>query len=153
MLEVLIDTATCIEIPNCDVFNDEYCIGNTSAFELTIPPITCSYWGQVTNICVRKFTIIGSDNGLAPDRCQAIIWTNVGISLIGSLGTILSEILIKIPTFPFKKMHLKIRRQDGRHFPDNIFKCIFLNENVWILIKISPKFVPKGPIDNKPALV
>ena len=26
---------------------------------------------------------------------------------------------------------------------DDIFKCIFLNENVWILIKISQKFVPK----------
>ena len=44
-------------------------------------------------------------------------------------------------------------RQDGRHFPDNIFKCIFLNENVWISIKSSLKFVPKGPINNIPALV
>ena len=34
-----------------------------------------------------------------------------------------------------------------------IFKCIFFNENVWILIKISLKFVPKGPIDNKSTLV
>ena len=33
------------------------------------------------------------------------------------------------------------QRQDGRHFPDDIFKCIFLNENVWISIKISLKFV------------
>ena len=39
-------------------------------------------------------------------------------------------------------------RQNGRHFPDDIFKCIFLNENVWITIKISLKFVPKGPISN-----
>ena len=44
-------------------------------------------------------------------------------------------------------------RQDGRHFPDYIFKSIFLNENVWIPIKISLKFVPKGPINNIPALV
>ena len=36
---------------------------------------------------------------------------------------------------------------------DNIFKCIFLNENVWISINISLKFVPKGPINNIPALV
>ena len=41
-------------------------------------------------------------------------------------------------------------RQNGRHFPDDIFKCIFLNENVYILIKISLKFVPKGPIKNNP---
>ena len=44
-------------------------------------------------------------------------------------------------------------RQNGRHFPDNIFKCIFFNENVWISIKISLKFVSKGSINNIPALV
>ena len=43
--------------------------------------------------------------------------------------------------------------QNGRHFADDIFKCIFLNENVWIAIKISLKFVPKGPINNIQALV
>ena len=45
------------------------------------------------------------------------------------------------------------QRQNGRHFADSIFKCIFLNENVWITIKFSMKFVPKGPINNIPALV
>ena len=44
-------------------------------------------------------------------------------------------------------------RQNGRHFPDDIFKCFFLNENVWISITISLKFVPKGLINNIPALV
>ena len=44
-------------------------------------------------------------------------------------------------------------RQNGCHFADNIFKCIFLNENVWISIKMSLKFVPKGLINNIPALV
>ena len=44
-------------------------------------------------------------------------------------------------------------RQNGRHFADDIYKCIFLNEHVWISIKISLKFVPKGPINNIPALV
>ena len=44
-------------------------------------------------------------------------------------------------------------RQNGRHFAHDIFKCIFLNGNVWIRIKISMKFVPKGPINNIPALV
>ena len=34
------------------------------------------------------------------------------------------------------------QRQDARHYPDDIFKCIFLNENAWILIKISLKFIP-----------
>ena len=44
-------------------------------------------------------------------------------------------------------------RQNGRHFSDDIFTCIFLNENVQISIKISLKFVPKGPISNMVALV
>ena len=44
-------------------------------------------------------------------------------------------------------------RQNGRHFADDVFKCIFLNGNLWISIKISLKFVPKGPINNIPALV
>ena len=44
-------------------------------------------------------------------------------------------------------------RRNGRHFADDTFKRIFLNENVWIPIKISLKFVPKGPINNIPALV
>ena len=37
-------------------------------------------------------------------------------------------------------------------FSRRLFKCIFLKENVRILIKISLKFVPKSPIDNMPAL-
>ena len=44
-------------------------------------------------------------------------------------------------------------RQNDRHFPDDIFKWIFLNENVWISINISLKFVPRGLINNIPTLV
>ena len=36
---------------------------------------------------------------------------------------------------------------------DDIFKCIFLNENDRIPIQVSLKFVPRSPIDNRPALV
>ena len=44
-------------------------------------------------------------------------------------------------------------RQNGRHFPDDIFKGIFLNENEWISLKISLKVVPWVRINNIPALV
>ena len=44
-------------------------------------------------------------------------------------------------------------RQNGRLFTDDTFKRIFLNENIWISIKISLKFIPKGLINNIPALV
>ena len=40
--------------------------------------------------------------------------------------------------------------QNGRHFADDIFRCLFVNEKIWILIENSLKFVP---IDNIPALV
>ena len=36
---------------------------------------------------------------------------------------------------------------------DDIFKCIFLNENVWISINISLKFVPRSSIDKNTELV
>ena len=44
-------------------------------------------------------------------------------------------------------------RGNEQHFPNVILKHIFFNENVWISMKISLKFVPKGPINNIPALV
>ena len=67
-----------------------------------------SHWGRVTHICVSKLTTIGSDTGLSPGWCQAIIWTNDEILVIGPLGTNFSEILIEIYIFSFKKMHFKI---------------------------------------------
>ena len=44
-------------------------------------------------------------------------------------------------------------KQNDQHFQNDIFKCIFSNENIWISINISLKFVLKCPINNIPALV
>ena len=63
-----------------------------------------THWGPWMHICISKPTIIGPDNGLKPDWCQAIIWTNAGILSIRTLGTNFSEILSKIHTFLFNKM-------------------------------------------------
>ena len=49
--------------------------------------------------------------------------------------------------------HILRPRQNCCHFADNISKCIFLNENLWISLKISLKFVPKVQIDNIPTFV
>ena len=84
-----------------------------------------THWGRVTNICVSKLTIISSDNGLSPGRRQAIIWANVGILLIGPLGINFSEILIEIPTFPFKKTRLKVSSVNRWPF------CLGLNVLTW----------------------
>ena len=48
------------------------------------------------HICVGILTTIGSDNGLSPERRQAIIWTNARLLLIGPSGTNFSEILIDL---------------------------------------------------------
>ena len=84
-----------------------------------VSPLT--HWGRVRHICVGNLTFIGSDNGLSPDRCQAIIWTNVGILLIGPQGTNFSEVLIEIHTFSIKKKRLKVSSEKWRPF------CLGLN--------------------------
>ena len=43
-------------------------------------------------------------------------------------------------------------RQNCHHFTDGI-QMYFLNENLWICLRISLKFVPKGSINSIPALV
>ena len=62
-------------------------------------------------VCVSKLTIIVADNGFLLGRRQTIIWTNVGILLIQTLKTNLSETWSKIHTFSLKKMHLKMSVQ------------------------------------------
>ena len=83
--------------------------------------------------------IIVPADGLAPWRAR----TSAGTVMMGC-G---SHVYTGLPLNTLRQ------RQNGRCFADDIFKCIFLNENVWISIKISMKFVPKGPINNIPTLV
>ena len=45
-----------------------------------------THWGQLMHICISKLDIIGSDNGLFPIQCQAIIWSNIVFVLIGPLN-------------------------------------------------------------------
>ena len=85
----------------------------------TFQVCTCArltHWGRVTHICVSTLTIIGSDNGLSPDRRQTIVWTNAGLLLIGLWGTNFSEILIEILASSFKKMRFKVTSAKRRPF-------------------------------------
>ena len=70
----------------------------------------------MTHKYVSKLSIISSDNGLSPDRRQAIILTNAGILLMGTLGTNFNEILIEIQTVSFKNIIWKCRLENGVHF-------------------------------------
>ena len=82
--------------------------------------------------------------GVRRQECQRKL-----ITLDRKTGPYKNEAAMKIAVY----LNTLRPRQNGRHFADNIFKGIFLNENIWILIRFSLKFVPKGPINNIPALV
>ena len=104
----------------------------------------------MTHICFDKLTIIGSDNGLSPGWRQAIISSNAGILLIGPLGTNFSEILIKIYTFSFNEMHLKLLSSKRRPF------CLGLNvlinggqlqhiaSQIWVNISLGKSLLPNN---------
>ena len=102
--------------PSTQHFKRVICIMSPTYSELDVCFVAYEYisniistlWDRVTCICVRKVTIIGSDNGLSPARRQAIIWTNDGILLNRSLGTNFGEILIKTHIFAFDEMYLKM---------------------------------------------
>ena len=84
--------------------------------ELSLWSTTLTHWGWVMHICLSKLTIIDSDNGLTPGRRQAIIWTNVVILFIRTLGTNFTEILSEIQTFSFTEMLLKMLSGKWRQF-------------------------------------
>ena len=102
-----------------------------------------THWGRVTHICNSKLAIIGSDNGLSPDRRQAIIWTNAQILLSGPRWTNLNEILTEMHTSSFNKIQLKtssgkwrpsclglnvLKRGNGRcKHERGTNKCLFIN--------------------------
>ena len=68
------------------------------------------------HICISKLTNSGSDNGLLPGRCEAIIWTNDGLLLTWALAINFSEILSEMQTFSFnhsRKFIWTCRLQNG----------------------------------------
>ena len=118
---------------------------SASLNELTHLPL-CRIYASV------NWVSISSDNGLSPDRRQAIIWTNAGILITGPLGTNFNEIQLKIQKFSIIKMHFTMLSGKWRPFcpgedglrpksswscmADSIFKYISLKENS-ISIKFS----------------
>ena len=89
-----------------------------------------THWGRVTHICVGNLTIIVSDNGLSPDRRQAIIWTNAGLLSMGPLRIYFNENFIKIQQFSLKKMHVTISSAKWRP------SCLGLKYTVCMIQKI-----------------
>ena len=56
---------------------------------------------------------------------------------------------------PHKQRFVKTPRPawNGRHLPDDIFTCVFLNQKYCILIKMSPNFITTIPHNNEKTLV
>ena len=78
---------------------------------------------------------------------------------LGSLAIITGPVWFSILNAYRGKFDIKLfvnslrPRLNIRPLADDIFKCIFLNENEWILPRISLKFVPKVRINNIPSLI
>ena len=97
------------------------------------------------NLVFSKFSIFS---------CIGVtIWLVVGGQHWNPISAVLTELVYTEYYHNVAGLNTLRQRQNGCHFADNIFKCIFLNENVQISDKISLKFIPKGPVNNIPALV
>ena len=127
----------------------------------------CGYWYCGVGAAVHQYPYAGLifivfDRTVTRNRIT--IWQKNDTIVLGSIfwltGMTGALVLycrnspITFMTFSGKySINILRPKQNGRHFTDDIFKCIFLNENDWISIKISLKFVPKDAINNIPALV
>ena len=114
--------------------------------------------------------ILLCSRSIAPNSLYVVCWIDtpsieyVHFKYFTPMASILSgsgrhfETMVRFESFPVvlavgSPFNSSPLGQNGRHFTDDIFKCIFMNEKFCILIKISLQFVPKSPIDHKPALV
>ena len=110
---------------------------------------------KITHLKVLKH-LTGADDLTFPMYCtlqggyKAVIWTDVFQAVIMYAGVLF--VLLKV-YFNLSPPGHKMAAISQTNFADDIFRCIFGNEMVYILIKISPKFVSKGPIDHNPTLV
>ena len=84
-----------------------------------------------------------------------VIWRHTFLLTLvqGMLCRLLDAKPFSDPMQPYYHITTLRPRQNGRHFADDTFKCIFLNGGVWISIKLSLNFVLTGSINNIPALV
>ena len=74
------------------------------------------------------------------DGKEVVIMTTSGAFSDDKIGTIMTLGFQCLP----ESLNTLRPRQNGRHFTDDPFKCIFLSETVRISINISLKFVPEG---------
>ena len=133
---------------------------------LTYCPVTQSFWYFAQNTAVILPCSVQSFRMIA--QTQNKFWTNATSWCISdrypiSLKAQISNLDVTVyppaywtwslATAPTHHFNTLRPRQNVWHFADSIFKHIVFNENVWILITSSLKFVPKGPTNKFSALV
>ena len=110
------------------------------------PKPMSTHWGRV--ICVSKPSHYWTlDNGLAPIQFQAMIWSDIHWLINCTLGNKRCAISIKIQTFLFRKMHLKMSSANGIYFASASVYLIKSSEIVQntrfccrIIFKLGAKF-------------
>ena len=124
--------------------------------------LRCRFWwrGVVRSVCDGQVALSPNDDIVRSVITRWIwlvhggkLWVSVVSLPSYEYGSIVSKIVLQrvmlcliVPYCCFNSSPLG---QNGRHFADDVFKHIFLNENIWI----SLEYVPCGPIDNMSALV
>ena len=82
----------------------------------------------------------------APSQWETTLQCNVVSHWLGTYWNCKIHVCCgKTHSRPLNTLRL---RQNGCHLADDIFKCNCFNENVWISIKMSLKFLPEDPVDN-----
>ena len=104
--------------------------------------IVASIYGQITNTTAWNMT---------RSQCRLTIFMQQEW-LCHSMANKMIPLMIKFQEVTNGLLNTLRLRQNGCHFADDPFKCIFLNETLRISIKISLNFVPRGPINNIPAM-
>ena len=102
-----------------------------NAYEITYFFICC--------FCAKSVPVVGSN----------------GASSAWDIAVVGTSSRVRISTCRMKEVWLNTSPpgKNGSHFTDDLFRCIFVKEKFWILIKIPLKFVPKGLLNNNPAMV
>ena len=130
-------------------FRSHVQLGDFYSYQLTIPSLNYSdkqnsrfHWKFVI-VCLKGYPLV---------TCFRNQWLDCVLGKSAVYGTDrIGELFQEEYHLPsFFRLSLTLW---GRDKMDAILKCIFLNEIFWIPIEIPLKFVPKGPIDNIPALV
>ena len=123
-----------------------------SILSMKFDQIQAQTWIDHICICIYKYKQVFDPNPAVESRqswhcTQNGCWDNF-FNCITIHGNLFSSIVTQHSCInPLRP------KQNGRHFADDIFICIFLNENEWHLSKVSLKFVPNVPINNIPTLV